>query len=130
MNYFEGIYKEKRVLITGNTGFKGSWLGEWLTLLGAEVVGFSLENAANQAHFDMLSPGYKTFFADIRNLEQTVQIMAQVKPDIVFHLAAQALVIDSYHSPIETYQTNVMGTLHVLEASRLAGVSAVIVVTS
>jgi CDP-glucose 4,6-dehydratase len=130
MNYFEGIYKGKRVLITGNTGFKGSWLGEWLTLLGAEVVGFSLENAANQAHFDMLSPGYKTFFADIRNLEQTVQIMAQVKPDIVFHLAAQALVIDSYHSPIETYQTNVMGTLHVLEASRLAGVSAVVVVTS
>ncbi len=130
MNYFDGIYKGKKVLITGNTGFKGSWLGEWLCLLGADVFGLSLSESSNQDHFDMLNSSYDTFFTDIRNFDDTKDTILRIKPDIVFHLAAQALVIDSYSSPIATYQTNVMGTLHVLEASRMAGVQAVVVVTS
>lgn len=130
MTCFENIYQGKKVLVTGNTGFKGSWLAEWLCLLGAEVTGLSLAESDNQTHFKGLSPSYPTYFSDIRNLDPTQEILDKVKPDIVFHLAAQALVIDSYTSPIETYQTNVMGTLHVLEASRLSGVKAVVVVTS
>ena len=130
MNYFEGVYAGKRVLITGNTGFKGSWLAEWLSLLGAEVIGLSLKDSLNSEHFNLLSSGYKTYLADIRNPEEIKDLIAMIKPDMVFHLAAQALVIDSYSTPIETYQTNVMGTLHVLESSRIAHVKGLVVVTS
>jgi len=128
---FNQFYKGKKVLITGNTGFKGSWMGEWLTLLGAEVSGLSLLDGKNEEHFQQLNPTYQTFKADIRNLEETIKVVESCKPDIVFHLAAQALVIDSYASPIDTYSTNVMGTLHVLEACRrVSSVKAVVVVTS
>jgi CDP-glucose 4,6-dehydratase len=129
--YFNRFYQGKKVLITGNTGFKGSWMGEWLTLLGAEVYGLSLLDGKNEQHFEMLAPSYRTFKSDIRNFEEIQACVKACQPEIVFHLAAQALVIDSYETPVDTYGVNVMGTLHVLEACRqVPSVKAVVVVTS
>lgn len=131
MNYFKKIYQGKRVLITGNTGFKGSWLAQWLLMLDAHVAGLSWSGASDESHFEILNLGYPTYNADIRDFASVQQVFDAVKPDIVFHLAAQALVLDSYTNPRTTYETNVMGTLNVLDAARLATcVKAFVVVTS
>ncbi|WP_418181213.1 CDP-glucose 4,6-dehydratase [Aliarcobacter lanthieri] len=129
-NLFGGIYKYKTVLVTGHTGFKGSWLCCWLNQMGAKVVGYSLEAPTNPNHFELLNLNIISIIGDIRNLDKLNQTFKTYKPDIVFHLAAQALVRFSYENPIETYETNVIGTLKVFEASRKNNVKAIVNITS
>ncbi len=110
-------YKNKKVLITGHTGFKGSWLVTWLLNLGAEVAGFSDEIPTNPSHFDVLGLKNKIhhYFGDIRDYEKLLSVCKKFKPEIVFHLAAQPLVRKSYINPKITFEVNVLGTLNVLE---------------
>lgn len=118
---FEDFYKGKKVLITGHTGFKGSWLAIWLQSLGAEVVGVALDPVSERDNFVLSGIGSK-IKADLRGDICDAQMMKDVfvrhQPEIVFHLAAQPLVRLSYDIPVETYQTNVMGTINILEAIR------------
>ena len=116
-NLFSGIYKNKTVLVTGHTGFKGSWLVYWLNKMGAKVIGYSLEAPTYPNHIELLDLDITSIIGDIRDLEKLNQTFQKYKPEIVFHLAAQPLVRLSYENPIETYETNVMGTLKVFEAS-------------
>jgi len=128
---FGGIYKDKKVLITGHTGFKGSWLSQWLKLCGAEVYGYSLNPPSVPNHFDLLKPDVNSHTGDVRDLSALQNFFRKVKPDIVFHLAAQALVRPSYNDPVETFTTNITGTVNVLEACRKTdSIKAVINVTS
>ncbi len=127
---FNGIYKNKKVLVTGHTGFKGSWLCYWLKKMGAEVIGYSLEPSTNPNHISLLSLDIISNIADIRDSEMIDKIIKQYQPDIVFHLAAQPLVRYSYENPIETYETNVLGTLKVLEACRKNDIKAIVNITS
>jgi len=116
------IYNGKRVLVTGHTGFKGSWLCEWLLALGAEVYGFALEPPTEPALFTQLELGKRLAGderGDVRDRAAVVRGVARVRPDFVFHLAAQPIVRESYRTPAETFDTNVMGTVNVLEAVRL-----------
>jgi len=118
---FHDFYRGKRVLVTGHTGFKGSWLSVWLNELGAEVVGVGLDPVTRRDNFVLSGIGNKIradIRADIRDLDGMKAVFARFRPDIVFHLAAQPLVRLSYEIPVETYQTNVMGTIHVMEAVR------------
>lgn len=121
---FHQFYKGKRVLVTGHTGFKGSWLSIWLHELGAEVIGVGLDPLTGRDNFVLSGIGKKIkadIRADIRDLERMKEIFAFYRPEIVFHLAAQPLVRLSYEMPVETYQTNVMGTIHIMEAIRATG---------
>lgn len=128
---FEGVYKDKKVILTGHTGFKGSWLALWLEQMGAKVYGFSLENKDENNHLSLLNLGIEEKINDIRNPDILLKYFQEVQPDIVFHLAAQALVRQSYDDPIETFSTNVMGTLNVYEACRKTpSVKAIVNVTS
>ena len=127
---FGGIYKDKTVLVTGHTGFKGSWLVYWLKQMGAKVVGYSLEAPTHPNHLALLDLDITSIIGDIRDLEKLNETFATYQPDIVFHLAAQALVRPSYANPIETYETNVIGTLKVLEACRQHQVKAIVNITS
>jgi len=127
---FSGIYKGKTVLVTGHTGFKGSWLVYWLEKMGANVIGYSLEAPTTPNHIDLLSMNITSIIGDIRDLEKLNKTFSKYKPDIVFHLAAQPLVRLSYENPIETYETNVMGTLKVLEACKNVNVKAIVNITS
>lgn len=118
---FDNFYAGKRVLVTGHTGFKGSWLSIWLHALGAEVIGVSLDPATERDNYVLSGIDKKIkadLRADIRDGEAMKRIMEEYRPEIVFHLAAQPLVRLSYEQPVETYQTNVMGTINVLEAIR------------
>lgn len=118
---FNNIYKGKRVFLTGHTGFKGSWLALWLTKLGAEVLGYSLEPNTSPSMFEALNIEKKISKSVIGNIldsEKLEQAMIEFQPDIVFHLAAQPLVRLSYSEPLLTYQTNVIGTLNVLLAAK------------
>lgn len=127
------FWKGKRILLTGHTGFKGAWLASWLERLGAQVFGLSLAPDQSDNLFDecALASRIDSVFGDIRDLDTVVTAMERAKPGIVFHLAAQSLVRQSYHDPIGTYATNVMGTVHVLEAARRVGsVRVVVNVTS
>ena len=114
------IFKNKTVLITGHTGFKGSWLSMWLTSLGAKVIGVALEPPSQPSHFEVarLADILDDNHLDIRNGEALKEFVFQTQPDFVFHLAAQALVRESYNDPVATYQTNSIGTLNLLEALR------------
>jgi CDP-glucose 4,6-dehydratase len=120
-NPFGGVYSGKKVLITGNTGFKGSWLSLWMLDMGAEVYGLSNAVPGETCMFNQLGIEQKIhhYWADIRDLSKVQEIIHIVQPDFVFHLAAQALVSVSYDNPIDTISTNVMGTANVLEALRL-----------
>jgi len=123
----------KRVLLTGHTGFKGSWLALWLHTLGAEVVGYALPPASDRGLYALADVGslLTSVEGDVRDADHLQRVMAQHRPEIVLHLAAQALVRHSFANPIETYATNVMGTVHVLEAARHApGARVVVCVTS
>lgn len=113
-------YNGKSVLVTGHTGFKGAWLCEWLIRLGAEVWGFSLEPETHPNLFRQLSLTHRVHsrIADLRDTQAVRGCVEAAQPDFVFHLAAQPLVSRSYADPVETYQTNVLGTIHVLEALR------------
>lgn len=129
-NLFNRIYKHKTVLVTGHTGFKGSWLSFWLNQMGANVVGYSLKAPTNPSHFELLNSDITSIIGDIRDEKKLEDIFTKYKPEIVFHLAAQPLVRFSYENPIETYETNVIGTLKVLEVCRKHKVKAIINVTS
>ena len=121
IDIFDNFYKGKRVLVTGHTGFKGSWLSIWLHELGAEVVGVSLEPYSDKDNYVLSGIGNKMkadIRADIRDGQRLKEIFAEYQPEIVFHLAAQPLVRLSYDIPVETYEVNVMGTSHVMEAIR------------
>jgi len=120
-------------MITGHTGFKGSWLTLWLKLLGADICGLSLEAATLPSLFDQVNvrDGIRHEIQDIRDFEGVANIFNSFQPEIVIHMAAQPLVRLSYEKPIETYATNVMGTVHILEASRRANsVKAIVNVTT
>lgn len=114
------IFLNKIVLITGHTGFKGSWLAVWLESLGAKVVGVALDPPSKPSHFEAagLSEILEDHRLDIRNGEELKRLVKKIQPDFVFHLAAQALVRKSYDTPVDTYQTNAIGTLNLLEAFR------------
>ncbi len=114
------FWKNKKVFLTGHTGFKGSWLSVWLASLGANVYGYALEPSTSPALFNILNLKNKVdhYVGDIRDLETLQKRIKQVRPDIVIHMAAQPLVRYSYKNPLETYQTNVMGTVHLLESVR------------
>lgn len=121
IDIFDKFYAGKRVLITGHTGFKGSWLSIWLHELGAEVVGVGLEPYTDKDNFVLSGIGGKIHAdlrADIRDAQALQQIFNTYQPEIVFHLAAQPLVRYSYDEPVMTWETNVMGTIHVMEAFR------------
>ena len=126
------FYKGKRVLVTGHTGFKGSWLCRILKLLGAEVYGYSLEPPTDPNLFSLLdSEKYvKSAIGDIADFEKLSSFYQEVKPDIVFHLAAQPLVREGYKNPRYTYQSNVMGTVNILECVRLFGCKSFLNVTT
>lgn len=121
IDIFNNFYKGKTVLVTGHTGFKGSWLSIWLHELGAEVVGVGLEPFSERDNFVLSGIGSRIkadIRADIRDGQKMKDILAEYRPEIVFHLAAQPLVRLSYDIPVETYETNVMGTINVMEAIR------------
>lgn len=118
---FNKVYKNKRVLVTGHTGFKGSWLVAWLKKLGADVIGISKEIPTSPSMFQELQllKEDKDYRVDIRNLDSVIQILKTTKPDFIFHLAAQPIVSVSYSDPIGTISSNVIGTTNILEALRL-----------
>lgn len=127
------FWKGRRVLITGHTGFKGGWLSLWLQTLGADLLGFSLAPSTTPNFYTLakVSKGMTSIIGDLRDFAEIQKITKEFKPEIVIHMAAQALVQHSYKEPIETYSTNVMGTVHILEAIRQIGtVKAVINVTT
>lgn len=121
IDLYNGFYHGKRVLVTGHTGFKGSWLSIWLHELGAEVIGVALEPSTPKDNFVLSGIGSKIkvdLRADIRDAAAMRRIFDEYQPEIVFHLAAQPLVRLSYDEPVDTWQTNVMGTINVMEAFR------------
>ena len=117
---FNDFYRGRRVLVTGHTGFKGAWLSQWLLKLGAQVQGYALAPPTTPSLFEQLglSSQLSDMRADIRDRDQLTSVIRDFDPEIVFHLAAQPLVRYSYQNPIETYETNVMGSIYVLEALR------------
>jgi len=124
-----GFWNNKKVFLTGHTGFKGSWLALWLQHLGATVVGYSLDAPTNPSLFEIarVAEGMTSITGDIRDLEHLQAAIAQSKPEIVIHMAAQPLVRYSYSNPVETYTTNVIGTVNVLEAVRQSDCVRVVV---
>jgi CDP-glucose 4,6-dehydratase len=131
MNTFAAGYEGRRALVTGHTGFKGSWLCLWLRTLGCEVSGIALDPPSEPNHWELLELPIKDHRVDIRDEAAVRSIFAAEKPEIIFHLAAQPLVRRSYGEPVGTWATNVMGTAHVLEAVRhTPDVRAVVVVTT
>lgn len=127
------FWRGKKVFLTGHTGFKGSWLSLWLELLGAKVTGYALPAPTNPSLFDVanVAQGMKSIIGDIRDGAVLVRAMFDAEPDVVIHMAAQPLVRRSYVDPVETYSTNVMGTVHLLEAVRqTSSVRAVVNVTT
>ena len=131
-NFLE-TYRNKKVLITGNTGFKGGWLSQWLLQLNAGITGYALEPPTSPALFNYLKLNKNTnaIIGDIRNFEKLKKTIKQTKPDIIFHLAAQSIVRESYTNPVDTLETNINGTINLLEAVRQLKLStAIIIVTS
>lgn len=129
----DAFWRGKRVFLTGHTGFKGSWLALWLQALGADVTGYALPPNTNPAMFDVadVASGMKSIIGDIRIFAELLAAIKDARPEIILHLAAQPLVRQSYAQPRETYETNVMGTVNVLDTLRqVVGVKAVVVVTS
>jgi CDP-glucose 4,6-dehydratase len=133
MKQFADVYRGKRVLVTGHTGFKGSWLSLWLKQLGADVAGISLapETQPNHWNFLGLETTVQHHELDIRHATEVASVFRATQPEVVFHLAAQPLVRRSYRDPLETWSTNVMGTANVLEACRhTSSVRAILAVTT
>jgi len=115
---FGNTYKGKKVFVTGNTGFKGSWLILWLMKMGANVRGYSLNMPTDPNHHEILNLDFETITGDVRYLKKLKRAIEAFQPDIVFHMAAQSLVRKSYQNPVETFETNVIGTVNVFEACR------------
>lgn len=119
-NCFNNVYKDKVVLVTGHTGFKGSWITMWLKLLGAKVIGYSQEPNTNPSLFNIceVEKDIISIIGDIRDEQHIYDVIEKYRPEMVFHMAAQPLVRDSYENPKETYEINVMGTISLFEAIR------------
>lgn len=117
------FYRGKRVFVTGHTGFKGSWLCLWLSEMGAEVTGYALEPPTKPSLFvgARVADLIKSIIGDIRDFDSLKRALYAAEPEIVIHMAAQPLVRLSYREPVLTYETNVMGTIHILEAMRMLG---------
>lgn len=127
------FYTGKKVLITGHTGFKGTWLCEILKCFGAKVIGYALESPTDPSLFDLteMNKGMTSYIGDIRNLSYLKEIFAKERPEIVIHMAAQPIVRESYRNPVDTYAINVMGTVNILECVRLTdSVKSVVNVTT
>src|SRR5262249_48145060 len=129
---FRGVYRGARVLVTGHTGFKGAWLCQWLLGLGADVYGFALAPDTKPSLFEQLELSGRMHhrLGDIRESPVDSALADSVRlarPDFVFHLAAQSLVRRGYASPVETFETNVLGSVHVLESLRAAGAETTVV---
>lgn len=122
MNMDTSFWKHKRVLVTGHTGFKGAWLCQWLSAMGAEVTGFALDPPTQPSLFELCGVDklVNSVIADVRDYSKLSDVMGMAKPEIVIHMAAQPLVRESYKNPVETYSINVMGTVNLLEAIRKA----------
>lgn len=128
---FGNAYSGRRVLVTGHTGFKGSWLCLWLEALGSHVVGLALDPSSEPSHWNLLNLSVEDHQVDIRDEAAVRAVLTAERPEIVFHLAAQPFVRRSYRDPVTTWATNVMGTLHLLEAVRhTPDVRAVVIVTT
>lgn len=128
---FGSCYEKRPALVTGHTGFKGSWLRLWLERLGAQVTGHALAPDTEPSHSELLALGSPSTLGDLRDLDGLMAHFAEHPPEIVFHLAAQSSVLVGYQEPIETFSTNVIGTAHVLEACRRTpSCRAVVIVTS
>tara|TARA_Y100000385_G_scaffold288981_1_gene357069 strand:+ start:2627 stop:3700 length:1074 start_codon:yes stop_codon:yes gene_type:complete len=129
---FDNIFDNKKVLITGHTGFKGSWLSLWLTTLGAKVYGISNNIPTNPSHFKLLEINFtEDFRFDISNTNKTLDSISNIKPDYIFHLAAQPLVSESFKDPLYTFKTNTIGTANILESVRqLKNKCIVVMITS
>ena len=122
----KAFWKNKKVFLTGHTGFKGSWLSIWLSQMGAKVTGYSLPPPTNPSLFELANVEQcleKHILGDVRDASDLAKAISENNPEIVFHMAAQPLVRDSYKAPAETYAINVMGTVNLLEAIRLHGKS-------
>src|SRR6476661_3431661 len=117
------FWRNKRVLITGHTGFKGSWLSLWLNSVGAHVSGFALTPPSEPSLYELarVDETVRSTIGDIRDLASLQHAVETTAPEVIFHMAAQSVVLSSYEAPVDTYSTNVMGTVHVLEALRRAG---------
>lgn len=129
----KNFWQDKRVFMTGHTGFKGAWLALWLESLGAKVIGYSLNPPSEINMFEVANVGKNmhSIFGDVRDAEHLEQSLLAAEADVVFHLAAQSLVLQSYQQPVETFSTNVMGTVNILEAVRKSKtVKSVVIVTS
>lgn len=129
----KAFWQGRKVLITGHTGFKGSWLSLWLQKLEADVVGYALSPPTEPNLFEVakVADGMTSIIGDVRDLETVKSVVQEHQPEILFHLAAQPIVRQSYKDPVETYSTNVMGTVNVLEAVRhTKGIRAVVSITS
>ena len=127
------FWHDKRVLITGHTGFKGGWLSLWLTLKGAEITGYALDPPTEPNFFSAcrLDGRITSVVGDVRNLDKLKSVVMETEPEILIHMAAQALVRPSYEDPVDTYTTNIMGTVNVLEVARqCASVNTVLIITS
>jgi CDP-glucose 4,6-dehydratase len=127
------VFKNKTVLITGHSGFKGSWLSLWLSELGAKVIGISLNNNGPTGLFNItnLKDDFTSYYFDIANYEEIKKVFDAHKPDIIFHLAAQALINQGYKDPLETFRTNIIGTANILEACKQTeSVKSVVCVTT
>lgn len=129
----KNFWKSKKVLITGHTGFKGSWLSLWLQHLQAEVIGYSLEPPTKPSLFEIanIESGMISIYGDVRDYNHLYKVCSQYKPDVIIHMAAQSLVKFSYDNPVETFTTNITGTMNVLEVSRKTNCcKSIVVVTS
>lgn len=127
------FWRGRRVLLTGHTGFKGSWLALWLQRLGAELTGLALAPPTRPSLFEeaQVGAGMRSVLADIRDLGAVSRVWAESRPEVVIHLAAQSLVRHSYQAPVDTYATNVMGTVHLLECARtIPGIRALVNITT
>ena len=121
---FTGIYQGRKVLITGHTGFKGSWLAFWLQKMGANVCGYSLPPDTDPNLFSLLDLDIATVLGDVRDFQEVIACFQSFQPEIVFHLAAQSLVRRSYREPLYTFETNVMGTANVYRSQPNNRISA------
>ncbi len=129
----DGFWKNRSVLVTGHTGFKGGWLSLWLSYLQAEVHGFALDPLTKRSFFDsinLIEDIKSSNINDIKDLPAIKKTVQSTRPEVIFHLAAQPLVRDSYDSPVDTFATNLMGTVNLLESARSSSVRAIIIVTT
>ncbi len=131
-NSFLKSYKNLKVLVTGSTGFKGAWLSHWLCLLGSKVIGVGLKPEKDAVIFESfkLNKKIKQYFTDIKNFNNINDIIKKEKPDIIFHLAAQSIVSSGFENPIETFGTNIGGSINILESVRINNVPNLVYITS